>query len=297
MKRTLTVVLMVVVFAVPALAWGPATHAYIASRLNSKPFPTMYNQMYGAVLPDVNLLLGNPLDPQDPFFLATHYQVNGYGFLDVWQAAQAGTPQKPLAYGFTSHNEQWGADFTAHKRSLLYGNNGYVILKAKQLCAVLKAQLAPLGLDTDSLLTTDNCHFVLEYGVDLLMKAKDPAIGQKLVGAANNRSPQISALLVAAYGLEQGTLFAGAEPLWRLKIAEYGNLLNQPNAQAVPGVAAWLADIGSLLGILPSDPTLPKLIELALVDSMILCAPDFGFEVDGTVWFIKYNFWVHRISY
>ncbi|MCL4477241.1 MAG: hypothetical protein M1508_13645 [Nitrospirae bacterium] len=61
-------------------------------------------------------------------YIATHYD-----FLKVWDASR-NEVERSLAYGFVSHNDMWGADFTAHHSGRTYGQTeGYVIAKAEIL--------------------------------------------------------------------------------------------------------------------------------------------------------------------
>jgi hypothetical protein len=109
------------------------------------------NTIFGAVAPDINQVLST--DQNSPFFTTTHY-----GFMDVWEATTVVTTPtaKPLAFGFVSHNKLWGADHYAHITSNLYpnyinpdprysGQNGYVWVKAAQLCSLMQTQLQQSG--------------------------------------------------------------------------------------------------------------------------------------------------------
>jgi len=72
-----------------------------------------------------------------PFSQYLQGQVHGTpgdeSFMKVWDSSRCGL-QRSLAYGFLSHNDVWGADYTAHHKACTTGlNEGYVITKARWL--------------------------------------------------------------------------------------------------------------------------------------------------------------------
>ncbi len=260
--RTIAVCSLLLALLTPALAWPPGAHAYIANKLrNANPD----NVMFGAMTPDINQLLST--SQVSPYFFATHYpaipDLTDQGFLDLWASGQQmNTPDaRALAFGFATHNEAWGADYYAHIRSHLYpgytnpqyaGQNGYVWVKAGQLCRLMKAQLSAAGIDNPDLAAllddTMNCHFIVEYGMDLLLKStRDPLIGSKVLAAAQGHDADaMRGLFTETYkqeiaqGLTMGMIMAGAEPDWKGLMTQYGTALSLPMDQAVPAVAAFL---------------------------------------------------------
>jgi hypothetical protein len=301
-RLTFWAILLTVMFSTSAFAWGPATHTYIVDQLNGRGEKA--DQLYGAVMPDINLLLS--ADGQSPYFQSTHYD-----FTNVWTVAANSHSEayKGLAFGFASHNEKWGADYSAHIHSLRYPEfqqGGYVIKKSQELCKVLNdaygSQVPP------GILTLDNCHFILEYGLDLMVKSKDPWIGAKVMLAARFRSPRVSGLLMAAYpdvdpmpklglpaGTTYGTEFAMAEQVWREKMIQYGQILMLPNDKAVPALAAFLNQMAHDLEVLPGELDATQLIGAALVASMQVCATDFSPELKATVANVNFNMHTHGI--
>lgn len=302
--RHTLICLLVVVATVPALAWPPGTHAYIAA--HAQPGADPVNVMYGAMAPDVNQLLSS--DQLSPYFFATHYPAGRYaqqGFPDLWYSAQAmNTPaSRSLGVGFASHNERWGADYFAHLKSRTYPNyrnaqyphqNGYVWVKADQLCPLMKSQLSAQGIDSPLLnaLLADsmNCHFIVEYGMDLLLKqTMDPEIGAKVLAAAQTHDePTMQTLLAISYFEPSGLMMAGYDPYWSGILAQYGAALDLPMDQAVPAVAAFLEVLAEnqILQTTLDDATraqLTAVIQLGLVDSMQLCAADYEVELTSTV--------------
>ena len=96
--------MLALLFLAPGVAapWGWATHTYLVTQLGV----TAPDAMYGALLPD----LGQVMDPTVNDYMhdqTTLYfsKLVGKGFaLDLDETA----------WGFATHNERWGADYTAH---------------------------------------------------------------------------------------------------------------------------------------------------------------------------------------
>ncbi len=290
--RKLTAVAALIVLLAPAAsAWGPATHAYIAQRLPYAQLLWSGQKLYGAMAPDVNNFFPESLRVNG--FLQTHYAppVIAPGFLAVWDTAHTSI-QKAQAIGFLSHNEMWGADSFAHNE-LADHPSGYVITKAGLLCQRLQAQLLAFGLwnTYGAFITLDNCHFVLEYGIDLLMKQKDPALGLRVSTAALLRSPEFPTLLANAYNSTGITpdQWKQAEAEFRSFAVQYGFELQQPDSVAIPLIAEHLAAVAAKIGSLPPVPGADTLIALALVDSMDLCKRDFSATIDAAVAGVRQN--------
>ncbi len=295
----LSAILVAVIFCSSlALCWAPGTHAYIASTVNVRP-GMMNNQIYAATAADVDAFYTALPDYNEVIFPATHYQS-----MLLWKAA-SGRLEKSLALGFVSHNERWGADHTAHISSFTFGKDkGYVIVKSQQLCDRLLSELNYLGMgDYAGLIDPMKCHFVLEYGIDLLMVNKHPGLGFRLYQAAANRDPALDTLLMKAYPSPLGAMFAGAEPQWQAMMKQYAQVLMLPADQRVDAMAQFLTQLAMAMGVLPSvtDPAqvaaLTGLIKLAIVDSMDLCKKDFNFEIEATRLMVGYNLWVKRVRY
>lgn len=270
-------------------AWGPGTHTYVAYQLRDVG-PYQAERLYGAIAPDFNLFKSTA--SADPLFLVTHYQA-----LRPWEVADT-RQEKALAWGFATHNEAWGADYTAHIGSLTLTDTsrGYVIQKAGILQQILQGQLTAAGMDAFlPLVTLDNCHFILEYGLDLLARRLDPYLGAKLVEAASHRSPAMGALLGRAYaaGDPAGAIaLAIMEGQWRTYLIRYGHILKQPEPKALPMLADFLVDLGVELKVLPAvgpdlRPTLVQLIELGLTDAIAICTPDYSAEIGATLQYLR----------
>lgn len=297
------ILLLTVMFSTSAFAWGPATHTYIANQLQSTGEKA--DQLYGAVTPDINLLLS--ADAWSPYFQATHHE-----FMPVWTVASNSDSNavKALAFGMATHNEEWGADYTAHMHSMKYPDfqqGGYVIKKSQELCTLLNQMYG--GQIPPGILTLDNCHFILEYGIDLMVKMKDPAIGAKVMQSARHRSPEIAGLLMAAYpeadptpkfgppGITYGMELAAVEPVWREKMIQYGDILMLPSDKALPALATFLNQMAHDLNVLPAELDASEIIKGALVGSMYVCSPDFGAELNATVANVAVNLDTHGVHY
>jgi hypothetical protein len=254
-----------------AQAWGPGTHTYVADALWT-PKLMKANVLYGAVAPDFYLLKPGALLPGDPLFLATHYD-----YFALWRAASTPTGLA-LAWGFTSHNEAWGADYSAHLHSYSAPSetNGYVIFKAGQLQQLLVGQLNASGMGQYvPMITLDNCHFIIEYGIDLLAKQRHPELGEQLFDAATRRSAQMGALVARAYSHGDPAAAAALrdmEATWRAFMIQYGGLLKLPDAEALPAMAEFLVNLGVKLGVLPLPTTDEE--EQALTNLIILGVND-----------------------
>jgi hypothetical protein len=307
--RTSALFLVVLIGACAAFAWAPGTHTFIASQLRPRTPGYTYQQMYGAVVADVDEFFTASPD-YATYFYATHYSPT-----NVWNAAKGMPVQdRALAFGFVSHNEAWGADHNAHIGSFLYGpNRGYVITKARALCGMLRTQLHAAGMDAYLPIITDmNCHFIVEYGMDILMTYRDPNLGMKVYTAAASRDAGIGLLLMWAFPITLagqptvGEQFAYAESMpngWNDIMKQYGMVLSAPVGQRVPVMSQFLTALATQMGILPpaSSPeeaaAMQKLIELALVDSMVICAPDLQIEVNATIIRVNAAMKAHGVNY
>ncbi len=320
MRRIQCAVLMCAVLGLSSMAyaWSEATHAYIAKRV--QPSAEQAGLMFGSVAPDINQLLST--DQNSIFFTETHYDV-----MNLWDAAAgSGKTAESLAFGYVSHNEAWGADYYAHIRSHVYprylnpdsryaGQNGYVWVKAGQLCSLLKKQLQASGAASplsDYLLSDPmNCHFIVEYSMDVLLKARDAKIVQKLLAsAATYDSATMGQLFVAGYPapvaptLTVGDLMATYQGSWAGLVQMYAVSLDKPTMkEAIPSVAGFLEflaeqllgdQLRAALGLQPGDPIpdavkqqLLTLIQLGVTDSVMLCSYDYFLELDLTICSVK----------
>jgi len=280
-------------------AWGSAVHAIVGHEMSVKAGQQDIDQVYGAMSPDIfNYELS-------PAFLdlanATHVE-----FMAVRKAAR-GKEGSALAYGFVSHNDVWGADFTAHHSGVTYGQGvGYVILKAEALRQLAwdgqlggLPPLEMLGIDPD--IAFNLYHTFIESAGDVLAKRIDPAVGARIREAAAERSGVFPALLDSAYGarleaslgVDEATaaaIIAGTEGWFRGYLDEFGQALEGSEADAVEAFSYQLATLAVMyLGGLPPGvdfDTARYLIAGYLQASMAICEGDFAAEVEATIEFI-----------
>jgi hypothetical protein len=312
-----------VLFSSTAVAWGPATHAYIDDQLNHKLSLLKLNQRYGSMTPDVfNFVFESPYPEMA---LATHCES-----LRVWNAARWTQTQKALAFGFVSHNIVWGADFTAHHPGCLpdpHPTEGYAVTKAGELKSAIEASevggsyyllhkilVDAIGEPEAEVLESELLQDLVEYGVDILMKRSDPTIGQKVTAAALLRSPELPALLVRAYAADfaakgyfpnywqAAAAIASAEMQFRQTIIAYGQALTQDEATAVQLIAEQVAQFAvSLLAAqgvtLPPGTDLRALVTFAIQKSVELCESDYADEMTETVGFVRQQLKTNGVWY
>lgn len=305
-----------------ALAWGPATHAYISEQLNNKGLLLKLNQRYGAMAPDLFYFSTLPPNLQDALSLATH--CDDGGFMRVWTAAQGTTAtKKALAYGFATHNNAWGDDFYAHEPVCSGGTptDGYVVLQAYDLTS--KGSVLTNRQDVQDLvaalsnagkleLGTEMAQDVIEAAVDILLKNEDAHIGDKVVASATLRSPEFLPLLIKAYATyfySQGYFTSdaaaaqaiiSAEFAFRAAMTLYGCALMQDQATAKQLISdALVIRFASLLqayGISFPLNELASLTKAALDLAVTQCAaapPDFVTIING----VKMGLSTNEISY
>lgn len=298
MKRTLAAAVLgllgLLSYAVPAYPWGWAAHTHVIDQAGTKNSAANLQEVYGGMAVDSfnYLILADPnLAPvQNILFHEAHYQP-----LPLWENAPAAL--KPLAYGFVSHNEAWGEDWTAHIQNLtIGGREGYVIIKAEELAGALSAALQG-AVGADALLVVS--HELIEYGVDLLVRKElNPGIGLEIAKAAMLRHSDFPALLAATFGPklaplgfspeQAAALITGAEEAFRQNMVLYGMILALPDdamlmdylVQFLKPQAQAYFDANGI--ILPPGVDLDQVIRFAIAASMQLCADDYRKELGRT---------------
>jgi len=292
----LVLVAFVLGFTATAYPWGSATHAFIIDQIMRKGGPPRL--MYGVMAPDVfNYYFENkPL--RDQLYAMTHYD-----FMKVWNASK-GPSDRPSAFGFVSHNNEWGIDFTAHTSSrTLDPNYGYVIQKAEFLYDnYLGGLLSGMGIDEDT--GKEICHDLVETAIDLMIKYLDPNIGNRLVDAARSSDKKMLELLEKAYAQDVAAvvgdldlakaIIAGNESGFRMAILSLGNALKLKAPNDLNAVAAQLAGLAyAAYGVQVE----PSIVVQALQAAMMVCSGDFINEIMATVWFVQGQLAAHNIGY
>ena len=286
--------LALLICAVPAYPWGWAAHTYIVDHAGTKRPSANLQEIYGSLAPDTFNYL-SVVDPSlQPIQDLLHRETHNTPF-PIWENA---SPElKPLAYGFVSHNEAWGEDWTAHIQNLtLGGHEGYVIIKARSLADELAFALQG-AVDAADLLVVS--HELIEYGVDLLVRKElDAGIGLQMAQAAQQRDDAFPELLAATFGPslaplgfspeQAAALIIGAEAQFRQTMEMYGLILSTADdAQMLdllvqfllPQAQAYFAARGITL---PEGIDLGQVIRFALARSMELCADDYRKELGRT---------------
>ncbi len=292
-------ILCVAVHFTQALAWGWATHAYIAFHLAKKNRP---DAAYGAVAPDI---FNNAFD--NPCLSGTMQDRMHKEFMPAWTAAVASKNARLRAgaFGFVSHNEIWGEDVTAHNSSLTFGEGeGYVTAKAKQLRAILQQvpEFQSLALPDDVAL--DISHELVEDGIDILVAKLNPDAGMNNIGfrlykIAWHRNKKFPALLADSYApalascagisVEQArAVIISAEKQFRADLMYHGAMLCGSRTEAVRTLSEQVAArAGSYLaanGItLPAGTDLAPLARFGITSAMDLCKDDFEAEINATI--------------
>lgn len=228
-------------------AWGPATHAYFAKELSQGRLDSQ--EIYGATAPDIFNLMFSP-----PYYAYLADQTH-HRFIKVKRKAWK-LKLSSFAFGFVSHNENWGSDYTAHLNGRTT-QKGYVTTKSYLLAPKLRPQLQSI-LENDEVpfasllaaqLAPKLAHGFIEIGIDLLVKRnEDSAIGLELSHSAQNRSNSIPYLLVVAYGKglalhgdlsfdEASEIIRRNEEEFQQMMASYGEILDQEESEAMQELA------------------------------------------------------------
>ncbi len=231
MRQRLTVTVGLVVFllvlmALPAVAWGPAGHAAVGlgvAQLRQVSFNTNYlalQALYGTAVPDLAWQAGGAL--QSELDLATHETP---GYRKPWNLARRySMVQQAFALGWLTHNQVWGADFYAHGADpfsppRLVAGPGYVTDRA----ALLAAEGVPSAV----------AHEYVEVAIDLLLDQEHPELqlASLLGNAAWYRDSQVPLLLSRSYANVPGSsslTIIRLEGQFRIALSVYASTLSQP---------------------------------------------------------------------
>lgn len=289
-------------------SWGSATHAYLDDHIGKREELRNLNEIYGGMANDVFNYMFNY-----PAYMGYLYYQTHNEFLRVWSIART-RQGKSLAYGFVSHNDMWGADFTAHHSGLTFGQDeGYIIAKARMLKSILEQVKEYNDLKLPDLVALEVAHNLVESGVDLLIKRRAPLIGLKVAASAILRSPELPLFLVKAYAeefsdyadisyLEAAKIIASTEMDFRKRMILYGQALMQDEAAAIQLISEDWAELAAayfaMYGItLPEGTDLIPLIKFGILQAMVICAGDFDEEVEATINFVNQQLLLNGIIY
>lgn len=306
MKKSLlsaaAIVLTLAFLAQPAHPWGSATHAYIMDHIGKTVYMRNLNEIYGSMAPDIfNLMPASYF--RDYLWEQTHRHP---GFMKVWNNANWIGLEKPLAYGFVAHNDQWAMDYTAHHRSRLYWIDGYVVVKAHLLEAVFDLS-AQLGITEPEAI--DLWHNLVEVAGDIVIWRNDPNIGKKIKASALLRSQQFPGLLIKAYATELNAYylteintlgFADAqqflfdmEDQYRQVMFGYGDALDQNSEDEIIDAFVLLATLYYELPEGVEEEEIRQLLEL----SLLFIQNDYMREINRTKNFTAIELLAHWIFY
>jgi hypothetical protein len=313
MNRMAAVLIISLVCTPSALfGWGNATHVYYADELGRQHGGQNFHEMYGSVLVDAFNLKLDSLG----VFMADRAH---HDFIPLYNSAWR-CDLKDIAFGFVSHNDTWGSDYTAHHVARTVSGGGYAVVKGAELAPMLIPDIVTIlvtaGLDTPSAryiagaLAPEFGHDLVETAVDLMIKRNlDPAIGRKIVLAATTRPLDTPLLLAAAYArplsqhshmtlLKATKYIMDAERENRQQIIQYGSLFTITEAEAIQGLAMMNAAIAQ--GYLEFYAGVPVTVDPAVVvgfitNAMSVVEPTYDAEVSATLDYVRHEMQVHGI--
>ncbi len=298
-KVARTAVVAVMLVGATAFPWGYAGHAYVADHIGM-PWGLMnVDEIYGAMLPDMLNLVS--LEGAVPLHVEA---------ASVWNAGRT-VYEKALGFGFASHNDVWGADFTAHHRGRSYGTmDGYVIQKAAEFDAALPPELKLQNIGIDDAVARELYHSMVEFGADLLTAQLEPEVGYKIMIAAELRDRRCPELLVRAFADDLAPVFGPAAPdviraaeaEFREAMVGFGFMLTLDTPDAVAAMAQYLAGIAedylaSYGAQIPPGVDVVQLITAYLQIAMTLCADDYPAELMATTAYVKGAMRARHIDY
>jgi len=311
-RTFLLLVIVAVVAGGPgaALAWGAGTHAYIAKHTNKRAGLVtevdMCRRALGANGPD----LLNSIFEATPQALAEVFHTrDAAANLAPWELA-ATPEERSIAFGFASHNDEWGTDSIAHFAGITFGKDvGYVVAKAAvlgdALLPAIRAQFPFLPEPYARALSREVSHIFVESAVDFLLVEVDPELGVTLASSAACFDPvgdvdflvySLSPWLAPVLSADPVTGAVMAEAWIRTVTPPFveglglnGYVLTLPYDVGMPLIAYQTAvqaiDYLAFRGIPPpSDPMeLVPLIAAGIEGGRALCRPDFLGEIQATI--------------
>ena len=312
-RLLLILIISIVVYAVPGLAfgWGAATHAYLAKELGYEPGVMNLQEMYGAVAADMFNLMYE-YEHRGFLWSKTHYE-----FMKVVDEGKL-DESRAFGYGFASHNEDWGADHTAHINSVgIKSGEGYVVTKKKILAPQLKLGMrlflnskgiayTPELLDELALAIADSA---LESAVDFLVSQnEDTQIGTRMLVAAKLRSPFVPMLLSSAYAKDLAgeagiiaeeaiLLIVETETQFKEYMELYGEILTQENAvdlMAEQGAQIAEQMLEERYGIIVEVPA--ELMKTGLLSAVDVVKIDYSEELAATLDYVAGQLESHGVE-
>jgi hypothetical protein len=234
------------------------------------------------------------------------------------RAAARSCEQRAAAFGFVSHNDNWGADWTAHHHAMTLSDGGYAVIKGQQLAATIQPVLyqilrnanpavpEPLAEGLSTSLAPELGHDLSETAVDLMIKRRDdPAIGARMLLAARCRSSSIPVLLCDAYAPILATTFqipmeeargflTAVEADYRNQTIQYGEWFLLPESRTIHALAqmnaataeGYLEYFAALNGF-PTDVTVtPSAAETFIRAAINAVQGDYRHELNATLTYL-----------
>lgn len=207
------------------LAWGPATHAYIAISVTGSQEAEL---LYASMLPDCSsLMMMNPRQ-KARFNHLTHFEPERL------------TPS-PFATGFMTHNGAWGADYYAH----LYYDAG-----AEDIWSTTKYR----QFSTEFAVSMQKAEDVIEMCMDIQVRLlMGPSFGALIASAAEACGKAQEQAMVEAFAaplaeqVEDLTLEAAERDILfavrshRMATMSFGRQLGKSQAEIFEAIPAVLA--------------------------------------------------------
>ena len=293
--------LLILIFSFPekGFTWGSATHAYIAKELGKEiADPQMLN---GAAAPDFFYDTGSI--GNDYLSNQTHRSIT-----NLKKKARK-MDMATFAFGFISHNEKWGADYTAHKNGRTT-RKGYVITKSSllepkllfHLQAALDDADVPFSFFLARTLASNLAHKLTEIAIDLQIRLhEDTSIGLDFLNSVQNAPDTIPDLLANTYGYglskrlkitreDANHMIAEAELHFRQLMVRYGELLNQQDSTdfhtlSEEGAALLNEALKNMTGkdVVIQPAVMHELMNLAMQN----VEADYAQEISATISYLK----------
>jgi tellurite resistance-related uncharacterized protein len=214
-----------------------------------------------------------------------------------------------FAFGFISHNEKWGADYTAHKKGRTT-KKGYVITKDSllepELLFHLQAALDDAGVPYSFFLArplaSNLAHKLTEVAIDLQIRLhEDTSIGLDFLNSVQNAPDTIPDLLANTYGYglskrlkitreDANYMIAEAELDFRQLMIRYGELLNQQDSTdfhtlSEEGAALLNEALKNMTGkdVVIQPEVMHELMNLAMQQ----VEADYALEISATISYLK----------
>ncbi len=295
-----------------ASAWAAGTHAYVAKHTNKmNPLvtgPELCRRVLGANGPDLFNAVFDEAGTGQALAAVLHTPSNPAPNLSVWYAAE-GSLQRAFGFGFASHNETWGTDWTAHVDGMIFHGEGYVTAKAALVGDALAPSLEPyfpfLTPEQVRAFAREVSHNFVELAVDFLLADVDPGLGGTLAASAGCYAGDADDLLLwdalgpylapvldpenPAAGLYAAKGWIDAvEPAFVDGLGFNGYALSLRNAEGRDLIVqATVAQAKQLLAYkhlpAPDDLVLYQLIDGGISVAQLYCAGDFLDEIEATI--------------